>query len=73
MTECVDTVYIDLMATAVRQRAMEMRITNIDEDLSRRFRALCLMEKKTLGAKLTEMIERELQKKGMGRSDLKLD
>ena len=50
-----------------------MRITNIDEDLSRRFRALCLMEKKTLGAKLTEMIERELQKKGMGRSDLKLD
>ena len=42
---------------------MEMRITNINENLSRRFKALCQLEGKTLGQYLTELMEQELERK----------
>ena len=44
-----------------------MRIRNIDEDVSRRFKALCQLEGKTLGEKLTELMNSELKKKGMDK------
>ena len=46
---------------------MDMRIMNIDEGLSRRFKALCQLEAKTLGQYLTELMEKELVAKGMGK------
>ena len=52
----------------VDNRKMEMRITNIDENLSRRFKALCQLEGKTLGEKLTELMEKEVEKSGIGKS-----
>jgi len=52
----------------VNNRVMEMRITNIDENLSRRFKALCQLQGKTLGEYLTELIKKELEAKGMSES-----
>ena len=46
---------------------MDMRIINIDENLSRRFKALCQLQGKTLGEYLSELMEKELEAKGMGK------
>ena len=48
-------------------KIMDMRIRNIPEDVSRRFRALCLLEGKTLGQKLIELMEAELDRQKMGK------
>ena len=44
--------------------SMDMRIKGIDPELSRRFRALCILEGKTLGVYLTELMEKELGRLG---------
>ena len=46
---------------------MDMRNRNIDPDLSRRFKALCQLEAKTLGQYLCELMEKELADRGMGK------
>ena len=55
------------MSILVYKRAMDMRIRNIDGNLSRRFKALCQLEGKTLGQYLTELMEKELERKGLGK------
>ena len=58
-------VYIDVMSIELLQiKTMDMRIRNIDPELSRRFRALCTLEGKTLGQYLTELMEKELERLG---------
>jgi len=43
---------------------MDMRIRSIAPELSRRFKALCQLEGKTLGQYLMELMKRELELKG---------
>jgi len=46
---------------------MDMRIINIDPNLSKRFKALCMLEGKTLGQYLTELMEKELEQQRLGK------
>ena len=39
-----------------------MRIRSIDPEVSRRFKALCQLEGKTLGQKLTELMVAEIKR-----------
>ncbi len=55
------------MIDTVKGKTMDMRIRNIEPELSRRFKALCQLEAKTLGQYLTELMEKELVARGMGK------
>jgi len=55
------------MIDTVKGKTMDMRIRNIEPKLSRRFKALCQLEAKTLGQYLTELMEKELVARGMGK------
>ncbi len=61
-------VYIGIMAVLKDTKRMDMRIRDIDPELSKRFKALCMLEGKTLGNYLTMLMEKELVRKGLGRS-----
>ena len=46
---------------------MDMRIRNIDPTLSAQFKALCTLEGKTLGEKLSEMMREMVARAGLDR------
>jgi len=58
-------VYNDNIDIISHNKKMDMRIRDIDPVLSKRFKALCLLEEKTLGQYLTELMEREIEEKGL--------
>ena len=47
--------------------SMDMRIRHIDPDVSRRFKALCQLEGKTLGEKLTELMWLAVKERGLDK------
>jgi hypothetical protein len=55
---------VEQMSVLVHTKAMgNIVVKNVDDDIRRRFKALCAMEDKSMTEKLTEMIQRELEKK----------
>ena len=46
---------------------MDMRIRNIDPSLSAQFKALCTLEHKTLGEKLSEMMRELVVRAGLDK------
>ena len=61
---CVHMVYIYDMVRTEQTKVMDMRIRDIDPDLSRRFKALASLEGKSLRSKIIELMEREVEEKG---------
>ena len=53
--------YIDIMETKMLKEAMDMRIRDLDPELIRRFKILCLMEKKNQTEKIRELIEKAVR------------